>query len=303
MGLDETSLMTLMQSDSKVTLIVQWINTLVLEHVSSGALTIPPPILTRAFQQLANGMVAFQNSVKISSTPFPFPYAQACDALLLMHFIATPLVVAQWSTEPHWAFFFTFIQVFILWVLNSIAVEIENPFGHDTNDLPVESLQMEMNRHLYQIILADSAPTPTLSGRALPLDDRGHRKHAQFDFSLAECWSAVVLTHEQNEERRSQGSQDSMNVARTCRNLVKQKDLLVTTRDVLGRLNELKVSLDSSAGAVMSTAMTKAKTLVSGGFHMVESGVQQAMRASSVHTDSQERHHSSDNSGPASISV
>lgn len=32
---------------------------------------------------------------------------------------------------------FTFVTVFILWVLHSISIELENPFGADANDLDV----------------------------------------------------------------------------------------------------------------------------------------------------------------------
>jgi len=33
------------------------------------------------------------------------------------------------------AFIFVALQVFILWALNFIAIEIENPFGTDANDI------------------------------------------------------------------------------------------------------------------------------------------------------------------------
>jgi len=84
--------------------------------------------LSRSFQEIANGMVAFHEAVKISSIPFPFPYAQTCDLLLMIHWLMMPIVMAQWTAQPVWAFVFAFVQVLILWALNFIATEMENPF-------------------------------------------------------------------------------------------------------------------------------------------------------------------------------
>merc|ERR550532_1098574 len=105
-------------------------------------LSIPPPILSRCFQEIANGMVAFHTSLKISFVPFPFPYAQTCDLLLMVHWICAPFVFNQWTKTPFWSFVFVFIQVFVLWTLNFIAVEIENPFGEDANDLDGTFMQL-----------------------------------------------------------------------------------------------------------------------------------------------------------------
>ena len=33
------------------------------------------------------------------------------------------------------------LQVFILWSLNAIALEIENPFGFDANDIDAQAMQ------------------------------------------------------------------------------------------------------------------------------------------------------------------
>merc|ERR1712217_367731 len=107
-------------------------------------------------------MVAFHDALKISYIPFPFPYAQTCDCLLLVHWIMTPFVTAQWVTSPIWAGVFVLIQVFILWSLNLIAEEIENPFGHDDNDLNGQDMQKEMNRHLLLLLQTDTIRTPEL---------------------------------------------------------------------------------------------------------------------------------------------
>lgn len=165
LGIDPESIIAIRNSDAKVELVFTWIQQLVVENIrspSGGVLDIPPPILSRAFQELANGMVCFHEAIKVSSIPFPFPYAQTCDCLLTIHWLVTPLVVCQWFTSSFWAGLFTFIIVFILWVLNSIAVEIENPFGPDPNDIDCLTLHEQMNAFLLQSLSKDQRRSPHL---------------------------------------------------------------------------------------------------------------------------------------------
>jgi len=197
-GIDEESLCTLRDSDAKVELLFQWIQQLIVENVRSGVLSIPPPLLTRAFHEMANGMLRFQDAVKIAVVPFPFSYAQTCDLLLAIHWFVIPLVVSQWVTRMWWAALFSFIQVFILVALQRIAVEIENPFGMKANDLDAEATLMVNNRHLSLLVEESTKRTPRLS-KEVGLNStsttsdwsavlsKGVRKR----ISLAETWEIV----------------------------------------------------------------------------------------------------------------
>mmetsp|Transcript_57622 Transcript_57622/g.89698 ORF Transcript_57622/g.89698 Transcript_57622/m.89698 type:complete len:610 (+) Transcript_57622:83-1912(+) len=161
-GIDAESLKAVKACEAKVELIFQWIQQLIVENINTGVLSIPPPILSRSFQEIANGMVAFHDAMKISQIPFPFPYAQTCDFLLWLHWFVVPFVVSQWCKEPWWAFVFSFIQVFVLWVLNFIAVELENPFGCDANDIDGGEMQSEMNQLLMLLMSPACKRTPRL---------------------------------------------------------------------------------------------------------------------------------------------
>lgn len=215
-GIDESSLLVVKQSGSKVELIFQWIQQLIVENISTGVLSIPPPILSRSFQEIANGMVAFHDAMKISYIPFPFPYAQTCDFLLLLHWIIVPFVVCQWVTEPLWAAVFSFIQVFILWALNFIAEELENPFGQDANDIDGLHMQEEMNEHLMLLMTPSTRKTPTLSARCqdltlVPFWDQHQRRRsiALFaDKSFSKVWhelehSASYQDHDEVNKQMS----------------------------------------------------------------------------------------------------
>mmetsp|Transcript_49295 Transcript_49295/g.117286 ORF Transcript_49295/g.117286 Transcript_49295/m.117286 type:complete len:642 (+) Transcript_49295:154-2079(+) len=170
-GLDSETLTAIKYSGSRVELTFSWIQCLVVDNIRTGVLSIPAPILSRAFQEIANGMVAFHDAIKITYIPFPFPYAQTCDCLLVMHWLVAPFVTSQWVTEPVWAAIFVFIQVFIFWCLNLIAIEIENPFGTDPNDLDGRDMQEEMNRHLLLLLTPLATRTPELSEKACTLED------------------------------------------------------------------------------------------------------------------------------------
>lgn len=162
-SIDAKSMDTLKNCHAKTELVFQWIQQLVVENIRTGCLTIPPPILSRCFQEFANGMICAHDAIKISSIPFPFPYAQTCDCLLLMHWVFSPLLVSQWVTQPYMAAIFCFTQVFIMWALNQIAVEIENPFGHDANDLDGEAMQLELNEQLLLLVDPNTLKTPYLT--------------------------------------------------------------------------------------------------------------------------------------------
>jgi len=153
-------------SAGRVTMVFQWIQAAIVENISTGVLSIPAPILSRVFQELANGMVALHDAHKISAIPFPFPYAQTCDALLVTHSCVTPFVTCSKMSDPYWACLMAFIQVFILWSLNYIAVEIEHPFGGDPNDIDSTTLQLDMNLNLLLLLHPACDRTPVLSSKA-----------------------------------------------------------------------------------------------------------------------------------------
>mmetsp|Transcript_132354 Transcript_132354/g.247413 ORF Transcript_132354/g.247413 Transcript_132354/m.247413 type:complete len:597 (+) Transcript_132354:16-1806(+) len=209
-GVDNLSLSVIKDSDTKVELLYQWIQQLVVENINSGVLDVPAPILTRTFQEMGSGMVALSEAIKISSIPLPFPYVQCCDLLLAMHWCLVPLVVTQWTAEPWWAFSFCFIQVFVLWSLNYIAVEIENPFGSDPNDIEAGTLQEEMNSFLSLLLRDSTKTTPRLSDRtrrALQVPGSGAHIGLRTFKSFKDAWIGM-----DRKRRRDYSVEDAANL-------------------------------------------------------------------------------------------
>lgn len=162
-GLDRQTIATLHESGCRVELVYQWIIQLIVDNIATGVVAVPPPIATRAFQQLASGMVSFHDAMKVAWIPFPFPYAQTTVALLLIHWIVTPVIMVAWTSSPPIAAIFSAIPVFTLWSMNSIATEIEQPFSGQANDIDPSELQARMNTRLLMLLDPSTVAVPSIS--------------------------------------------------------------------------------------------------------------------------------------------
>jgi len=176
---DDETLAAVRDSSCRVELVYQWIQSLVVEAQDNGVLNIPPPILTRSFQELSGGMVCFHDAMKVADTPFPFPYLQTCDVLLFVLYIASPFVVSTYANTFWLAGFFCFVLIFTFSCLTLTGLELEFPFGRDPNDIQGADLQLEMNHKLRLLVSAASWRSPQLR-RSNILDDR------QFQVSLVQ---------------------------------------------------------------------------------------------------------------------
>jgi putative membrane protein len=90
-------------------------------------------------QGLLNQMVdALGGCERILKTPMPVAYAVHLKQLLLIYCLTLPFqLVADltWWTSPTVA-----LISFTLFGIEEIGIEIENPFGHDANDLPLDDI-------------------------------------------------------------------------------------------------------------------------------------------------------------------
>jgi predicted membrane chloride channel (bestrophin family) len=156
--LDARFRMLLAQHNSRerVDLVYMWMNGLVVRSLKCGLLNVPPPILSRVFQQIEKAMVEYNQVLEVMMIPFPFPYAQTAYFLLILLGLFTPFAMCSWTDHAASCGFLTFIAVLCLACLELIASELENPFGDDDNDLPVDSFQDALNESL-TLVSGDSA--------------------------------------------------------------------------------------------------------------------------------------------------
>jgi len=151
---------------NRVEVVIHMMQTKIVHAQETGALKIPPPILSRVFQTISRGQVNLMNCKKIKSTLFPFPYVQAIALMLLILTVQTPIVMSGMFPQKHWGFIFTFIPIFSLAALNYTAGELEMPFGHDNNDLPLKSFQDEMNNSLMMLMRDENDHVVTVDKRS-----------------------------------------------------------------------------------------------------------------------------------------
>ena len=184
-SIDRQSLDSLKTATNKSELVFQWIQNLIVDMIRSEVLCVPAPLMTRIFQDLGNGLNKFHESMKFAEVPVPFPYVAATEITLYTHTIITPIVSVQWSPVVYQCPFFTFVIVFVLWSLFTVAGELENPFGNvDVNDLDTDLLQSEMNRQLLCLL---HPPSSTVPYRQNSVDEASRRLAAfrdQFSFSM-----------------------------------------------------------------------------------------------------------------------
>ncbi len=100
-----------------------------------------------AFNDLLNNIVgALSGCERILRTPIPLAYVIHLKQLILIFSLVLPFqVVAQsaWLTGPMVA-----LVSFTLFGIEEIGIEIENPFGHDPNDLPLDGFCDTIRRNI-----------------------------------------------------------------------------------------------------------------------------------------------------------
>eukprot|EP00929_Paragymnodinium_shiwhaense_P057382 TRINITY_DN28718_c0_g2_i1.p1 TRINITY_DN28718_c0_g2~~TRINITY_DN28718_c0_g2_i1.p1 ORF type:complete len:446 (-),score=64.51 TRINITY_DN28718_c0_g2_i1:170-1507(-) len=149
---DLNYLTTAMADGRKTEVVYQWIKASMIRALESGLLSAPPPILTRVFQELGTGLLKYHDAMQIQMWPFPFPYAQLCFILSNLFTILTPLYVSHECQYATSCALLTLVAVICIKGLNLISMELENPFGSDANDLPMNDLHNDMNHHLLMLL-------------------------------------------------------------------------------------------------------------------------------------------------------
>ncbi|MDX2229635.1 MAG: bestrophin family ion channel [Leptolyngbyaceae cyanobacterium bins.349] len=104
-----------------------------------------------AVQNLLNGLVdALGACERILKTPMPLAYSIHLKQLLLLYCLSLPFQMVGnlgWWTGPIVA-----LISFTLFGIEEIGIEIENPFGRDPNDLPLDAICDTMLRNINDLM-------------------------------------------------------------------------------------------------------------------------------------------------------
>ncbi len=106
--------------------------------------------LTIMVERLNSMVDALGACERILMTPIPLAYALHLKQLLLIHCLLLPFQMVQglgWLTGPIVA-----LLSFMLFGIEEIGIEIENPFGRDPNDLPLDLICAKMQHNIDDLL-------------------------------------------------------------------------------------------------------------------------------------------------------
>ncbi|MCT7954188.1 bestrophin family protein [Laspinema palackyanum] len=93
---------------------------------------------------------------RILKTPMPVAYAIHLKQLLLIYCLALPFQIV--SHLDLWTGPFAALISFTLLGIEKIGIEIENPFGYDSNDLPLDTICATMRVNIEDLISLSVTP-------------------------------------------------------------------------------------------------------------------------------------------------
>eukprot|EP00980_Cylindrotheca_fusiformis_P000959 scaffold260_cov115-Cylindrotheca_fusiformis.AAC.4 len=121
---------------AKVSLCSMWLQEfLSREYLNGSTGNVAPPIVSRLYQYVSDGLAGYNQARKIAYIPFPFPHAQITTLFVLVIVVFMPLLMLTFVTN----------QVV---GLHEVARELENPFKNVPNDLPLNNFQAQFNEGL-----------------------------------------------------------------------------------------------------------------------------------------------------------
>lgn len=104
-----------------------------------------------SIQELLNNLVDnLGGCERILKTPMPLAYSIHLKQLLLLYCLLLPFQMV--ASLGWWTGTVTALVSFTLFGIEAIGLEIENPFGYDANDLPLDTICKTMKRNIDDLI-------------------------------------------------------------------------------------------------------------------------------------------------------
>jgi putative membrane protein len=107
-------------------------------------------IVLTALDQNIQQLIDYQGACeRIRKTPMPFAYVVHLRRALVLYCFTLPFALVKefgWATVPDVA-----VLSYVLFGIEEIGVEIEGPFGHDANDLPLEEICTTIQKNLFAL--------------------------------------------------------------------------------------------------------------------------------------------------------
>jgi putative membrane protein len=136
-------------------MITVWIGEKLRAEAAAGRLT------EQRLQACDANLTAFNDALggaeRILRTPIPFAYAQHIKIFVVLFCFSAPFAMADvmgWVTPPAVA-----LLALALFGIDEIGVEIEDPFGDDPNDLPLDAIGEGIERAVGELAGTAAAPS------------------------------------------------------------------------------------------------------------------------------------------------
>lgn len=150
--------MELQKSSNMPLRITQWIGAYLTQqytqqHIDSFQFSA----LNRLLDQLVE---CLSRCERILNAPMPRAYSMHLRHLLILYCFALPFQMVKdlhWWTVP-----VVGVVAFALFGIEAIGLEIENPFGYDANDIPLDNLSRKLHNDIEELIAADEDAIATL---------------------------------------------------------------------------------------------------------------------------------------------
>ncbi|ENQ3105712.1 hypothetical protein ACEOWJ_001695 [Bacillus cereus] len=127
--------------------IIFMLKAVITKGLKSGQL--PPNTLMNMEDELDNLLNSIGGCDRIKATPIPFAYYAHIKSLLII-FCGT-LSIGLVDSMGWFTIMATMFISFAFLGIEAIGVEIEDPFGQDSNDLPLEEICMGIEKHLLNL--------------------------------------------------------------------------------------------------------------------------------------------------------
>eukprot|EP00736_Rhodelphis_marinus_P002262 Rmarinus@m.10048 len=140
--------------------VVGWMSAIVTRMRGFEGTSFSTKMFVHLDDSVSDLIAGFNGCDKIRGTPIPFPYAQMLVIFLTLYIFTLPFVLVQYfeyvTIVP------SVIMCIALFGINQVGLEIEDPFGYDSNDLPLDAIGNALSADI-DSFLANSRGTVAVS--------------------------------------------------------------------------------------------------------------------------------------------
>jgi hypothetical protein len=121
---------------AKVALCTMWLQEFISREYMAGSTgPVAPPIISRLYHFVSEGMLGYNQARKIAYIPFPFPHAQITTLFILVVVSFIPIVMLTFVNNGIFGAVLNCLTVMCFTGLHEVSRELENPFQNVPNGM------------------------------------------------------------------------------------------------------------------------------------------------------------------------